>query len=208
MKKHVLLSCLILISIGLKSQINGAIVSDANNLKVLKIWGTHYERGFAYGALLGTEINDVFGNYVKPQFGAYYPYARSIVESGLHLKFDSVFVTEAKAIIAGMQYNSNNVLNLDYIDLLVCNSLLDVSKLLSSPAAISCSTLMSWGDATAGTDLSGKSVISRHLDWITSPRLVNNQIICVSNVASLTDGMYLVRMQCGDAVSSNKMIKQ
>ena len=175
-----LLAFFILISFGLKSQVNGAIVSVENNLKVLKIWGTHAERGYAYGSLLGQEINDVFGNYVKPQFGAYYPYARVIVESGQHLVYDSVFVTEAKAIIAGMNQTSKNTLNLDYIDLLVCNSLLDISKLLSSPSGIACSTLMSWGDATSGTDLAGKSVITRHLDWHTSPTLVNNQIICVS----------------------------
>lgn len=180
MKKHMLLPFFILFSFSMKSQINGSIIGDVNNIKILKIWGTHDERGYAYGALLGKEINEVFGNYVKPQFGLYYPYARGIVESGLDLKYDSVFVVEAQSIIAGMNHFGINSLNLDYIDLLVCNSLLDVSRLLSSPSKISCSTLMSWGEATSGTDLAGKSVITRHLDWTTSPTLVNNQVICVS----------------------------
>lgn len=187
MKKHMLLFFFILISFCLKSQVNGVIISDVNNIKLLKIWGSHVERGYAYGALLGKEINQVFGNYVKPQFGFYYPYARDIVESGLHLKFDSVFVVEAQSIVAGMNETGNNSLNLDYIDLLVCNSILDVSRLLSSPSGISCSTLMSWGDATSGTDLSGKSVITRHLDWTTSPTLVNNQVICVSQPSEIDE---------------------
>ncbi len=42
-----------------------------------------------------------------------------------------------------------------------------------------CSSLISWGDATIGTDLDGKSVISRQLDWGVNSDLVNNQIICI-----------------------------
>lgn len=180
MKKITLLLFLLFVSYGLKAQINGVIVSNDNNLTLVKIWGTHQERGFAYGSLLGDKINDVFGNYVKPQFGIYYSYARGIIESGQNLKFDSDFVVEAQAIIEGMNQANKNTLNLDYIDLLVCNSILDISMLLSSPAGVACSTLMSWGDATAGTDLAGKSVITRHLDWVTSSTLVDNQVICVS----------------------------
>jgi len=38
---------------------------------------------------------------------------------------------------------------------------------------------MSWGDATKGTDLNGKSVISRHLDWDLDPVLLRNQVMVV-----------------------------
>jgi len=42
-----------------------------------------------------------------------------------------------------------------------------------------CSSFMSWGDATAGTDLDGKSVISRHLDWSANPVIIRNQVVVV-----------------------------
>ncbi len=38
---------------------------------------------------------------------------------------------------------------------------------------------MSWGDATIGTCLDGKSVISRHLDWTPDPAITENQAIVI-----------------------------
>jgi hypothetical protein len=180
MKKVFITFLVALVSIGLRAQINGAIVGDTNNIKILKVWGTHYERGFAYGSLLGVEITSVFNNYLKPQFGAYYSYARNMVTAGEDLKFDSLFVVEAEAIVDGMDAAGLNTTNMDYVDMLVCNSFLDISKLLSKSMGMGCSSLVSWGTATAGTDLDGKSVISRHLDWTVNTHLINNQIICVS----------------------------
>ncbi|MCF8296796.1 MAG: T9SS type A sorting domain-containing protein [Saprospiraceae bacterium] len=180
MKKVILLILIFSSSLGLKSQqFNGAIINDTNNIKIVKIWGTHYERGFAYGYLIGAQITQAFTNYLKPQFGYSYPTARNIITAGQDLKFDSIFVLEAKAIIAGMDSAGTNSTTMDYVDLLVCNSFLDISKLMSKSTKQGCSSLISWGNATAGTDLNGKSVISRHLDWQVNPNLINNQIICI-----------------------------
>ncbi|NOU47998.1 MAG: T9SS type A sorting domain-containing protein [Bacteroidales bacterium] len=179
MKKITLLVLLIIGSVGLNAQINGAIIGDTNNIKIIKVWGSHYERGFAYGSLLGSEVTVLFNNYLKPQFGSYYINARNLVTEGEDLKFDSIFVVEAQAIIAGMDSSGTNSTGMDYVDLLISNSFLDISKLLGQSSGMGCSCLISWGDATNGTDLDGKSVISRHLDWQVNSNLVNNQIICI-----------------------------
>ena len=180
MKKLLILLVLVLCTISLKSQIKGEIVSDSNNLKIVKIWGTHQERGYAYGYLMGNDIGAIFNQYIKPQFGLYYPYARNMIIDGLHIEIDSIFKVEAKSVIEGMNAAGKNSSAIDYVDLLVCNSLLDIFRLLSTPAKVACSTLMSWGDATSGTDLSGKSVITRHLDWLTHNALINNQVMCIN----------------------------
>lgn len=180
MKKLLILLVLVIFSISLKSQIKGEIVNDSNNLKIVKIWGTHQERGYAYGYLMGNDIGAIFNQYIKPQFGLYYPYARNMIIDGLHLEIDSIFKVEAQSVIEGMNAAGKNSSAIDYVDLLVCNSLLDLFRLLSTPTKVACSTLMSWGDATAGTDLSGKSVITRHLDWLTHNALINNQVMCIN----------------------------
>lgn len=181
MKKLNLILLLTIVSaISVKSQVNGVIAGVVGNLTVVKTWGTNDERGFAYGNLIGDKISVVFKDYVLPQFGGYYTYARSIVQSDLHLKFDSVYVEEAKAIISGMNQANNNIENMDYIDMLVCNSMLDIYKLLTIPSPVSCSALLSWGAATAGSDLNATPVITRHLDWATVPPLCNNQVIWVN----------------------------
>jgi hypothetical protein len=81
-----------------------------------------------------------------------------------------------------MDSAGTNQADIDYIDVLVFNSFLDIAKLLgvtfrNSP--MGCSSLMDWGDATSGTDLDGKSVISRHLDWDPASALVSNQIMAI-----------------------------
>ncbi len=160
-------------------QVNGTIESDTNNLQIVKVWGNHYERGFAYGYLLGSEINQVFNSYLKPQFGAYYSIARDMIAQGQDLHIDTIYQYEAKAIAAGMDSAGTNVTHMDYIDLLVCNSFLDIAKLMGQKMGMGCSSLLSWGNATNGTSLDGMASISRHLDWTKNPILINNQVLLV-----------------------------
>jgi len=165
---------------AIAQNVNGVIVSDSANITVIKLWGTHYERGFAYGYLTGDKISDVVNGYIKPVFGIYMDAARQIIINGDDLSIDSVYVTEAMAIIDGMNEAGTNFENIDYIDELVFNSFLDVLKLLGfSDDNFGCSSLMSWGDATVGTPLNGMSVISRHLDWTPNQTLIDNQVLVI-----------------------------
>lgn len=54
MKKLIIISILVIGTIiQLHSQpVNGEILSDTNNVTIVKLWGTSEERGFAYGYLL------------------------------------------------------------------------------------------------------------------------------------------------------------
>ncbi|MCF8295404.1 MAG: T9SS type A sorting domain-containing protein [Bacteroidales bacterium] len=178
-KKLLLFSLILLFGITSRAQINGAIVADTNNIQIIKLWGTHQERGFAYGYLIGNQINTLFNGYLKPQFGAYYSYARNIIAVGQDIQIDSMYILEAEAIVAGMDSAGKNTFQMDYIDLLVCNSFLDVSKLMSKNTGMGCSSLISWGDASAGTSLNGNASLARHLDWTTSSILTNNQVLFI-----------------------------
>jgi len=160
--------------------VNGLIISDSANLTVLKIWGTHEERGFAFGYLLGEQISDVATGYMIPLFGPYWDDARQMIIDGEDLSIDSVIIQEAVAIINGMNEAGTNYGIFDYIDILVANSFVDILKILGLTAKVpGCSSLMNWGDATLGTDLDGKSVISRHFDYDPHPSFINNQVLTV-----------------------------
>jgi hypothetical protein len=158
---------------------NGAILLDSLNLKVVKVWGTHQQRGYAYGYLCGTGMTQIIDNYVKPVLGANYTAARNIILAGTDLEIDTRFQTEAQGIIDGMNAAGTNTSGFDATDVLVGNCLLDLRGLLGMKNDMGCSSLMNWGDATLGTDLDGKSVISRHLDWQSNSVLLNNQIILI-----------------------------
>jgi hypothetical protein len=159
--------------------VQGVVLLDSLNLKVVKVFGTHQERGYAYGYLLGQDIHQMLAGYIKPIFGSSYANAKALVVAGNDLQIEARFVTEAQAVIDGMNAAGSNISGLDVNDLLLGNCMLDVMALMGMKAGMGCSSLMSWGDATLGTPLNGKSVISRHLDWQVNSTLIANQVMVI-----------------------------
>jgi len=177
-----LMAFVFIAKINMAQSVNGSVYADTNNLYIIKVQGSHYERGYAQGELLGSRITDIFQNYVMPQFGnmGTYNQIKGIVAAGNLFAIDSLFIVEAKALIDGMNSVNTNLLNLEYSDILLANSMLDIKSILQSKAGLECSSLMSWGSATsADIDLGGKSVISRHLDWTVSAVLIRNQVMVI-----------------------------
>ena len=180
MKKVFSVSLFILAPLFLAAQpVKGVIYADTTNILVVKVWGTHQERGYALGYLTGDRITDIIENYIKPQFSVYYIMARNIIIQANDLLVAPDYHTEAQAIIDGMNAAGSNTASLDKTDILVGNTFLDISNLLMMNSGENCSALMNWNDATSGTDLDGKSVISRHVDWLYSAVLNRNHAIIV-----------------------------
>ncbi|NUN10727.1 MAG: T9SS type A sorting domain-containing protein [Ignavibacteriaceae bacterium] len=161
--------------------VNGKILTTGNNITIVKVWGTHTERGYAQGFLLAAKIDAIYRNYIAPKFGPALSVAKATLLDSLNFSIDSAYVQEAKGLVAGMA--DAGITGYDYGDLLLANSLLDLSSILSAQYTIDfnlgCSSLMSWGDATQGTALNGKSVISRNLDWEVNSNLNNNQVMVI-----------------------------
>ena len=164
---------------GSAQPVNGLIYADTAGLMVVKVWGTHQQRGYALGYLTGDRITDMIQNYIKPSFGPYYTLARNTIIQGNDLTIAPEYNTEAQAVIDGMNAAGTNTGNLDKTDVLVGNTFLDISNLLMLNLGMNCSALMSWNDATAGTDLNGTSVVTRHLDWTVSTVLNRNHVVIV-----------------------------
>ena len=161
-------------------KVNGKIISQTENLTVLKVWGTHKERGYAYGYLLGDKIRLVYEGYIGNVFKPYITEAKKVIKSNHLLKIEQDYIDECKAIVEGMKAVGFNVENFDYLDLLVANSFLDLRALLGSNADPNgCSSLMAWGKATNNDELNGKSIITRNLDWSVSSKLIQNNIILI-----------------------------
>jgi hypothetical protein len=161
--------------------VNGELVLSNDNLNVLKVWGTSEERAYAYGYLLGHKAADFFVNYAKPVWiGNNYQVMRDMILAGDDLVIDSVYVYEAMSFINGYEDATGNPENIDYIDVLIGNSMEDLLWLINGDHPFQCSSLMSWGDATAGTDLDGKSVISHHFDLTVNPTIIKSHVIVVN----------------------------
>lgn len=161
--------------------INGKIMPVNSPITVLKIWGTHHERGLAYGYLLGDKISSTFSLYSKTLSKCKYKKVREIIKLNVCYTFDKEMVIEAKAIVEGMNFAGSNALNIDYIDLLIINTLFDIGGLecLSGFESFACSSLISWGEATRNTGLNGESVVSRHFDWWNPEEVLKSQVVII-----------------------------
>jgi len=163
--------------VSLHSAVNGKIISNEHNFTVIKIWGTHSERGYAYGFLLADKIYDLSRHYIQDHFGEDYERAKQLLMNNKNFFIPPEYIIEAEFVVDGM-IDSGFKEKLDKWDILLTGSFLDVSGLgKEALSGTGCSSLISWGKATKGTDLDGKSIISRHLDWAASPAIINNFIV-------------------------------
>ncbi len=181
MKKYLIVFFFSLFAFNSYSQVNGVIEYQDEQFKIVKVWGTHEERGYAVGYLLAEGIDDLFGNYLMPAFGEVYEMARALISTDSHIAIDSVYIYEAMAMADGINANGRIRREVDYIDVLIANCFLDLQNFSAEGLGLDngCSSLISWGDATNGTELNGKAVMSRHLDWDDQPVIVRNQVMVI-----------------------------
>ncbi|MBN2017794.1 MAG: T9SS type A sorting domain-containing protein [Candidatus Cloacimonetes bacterium] len=157
---------------------------------IVRVWGTHYERGYAQGYLLCNGIIDIFSTYFLGYiFGnnaAIYNNTRSIFVTSFSV--DALYQTEGEGLLDGIvaagQSLYNNVLgrDIDVTDLMMCNSIVDYTdenNLFSCNDL--CSSLASWGSSTSSSpELLGESIITRFLDWTPHQALMENHLLLVS----------------------------
>lgn len=164
--------------------VNGEILGDTNNVTIMKLWGTSYERFYAQGYLQADGIAEILFNHLMPEFGPYYQTARDLITDGQTFYIDSIYQSNAQAMIDGMADAGIDTTLVDYVDVLVGNSYFDIGNFLGKSFGGQCSALMSWGEATEGTDLNGSPVITRHFDnddYVAE--LLNNAVIVIHDPA-------------------------
>ena len=143
--------------------------------KVLHVWGSAYEMGYAHGALLREAIITVVDDYAldaipKATFGVA---SASLAKTGV---IDDRLRDEARGVIAGMEASGGafsrglgRALTVD--DLLLFNTMTDL-------VAIGCSSVSAWGSSTvADPELKGELAVVRNLDWAAEPALLGGQVI-------------------------------
>ena len=187
--KRIAFWIIILCISSLFAQANGEMW-DVDGKMVLRVWGTHHERGYAQGYYLAEAFMDVFENYMFNYacYGnpAFYNQARMLFENGFVIEED--YMTEAEAMIEGAIDSGHDLYfepldrDLDANDILMANALIDLSGLTRIPEDIfACSSISSWGTSTENDEtLQGGLVITRMMDWATNASLFRNPLVLVS----------------------------
>ncbi len=143
--------------------------------RILHLWGTPREMGFAHGHLLRAEILSVLDGYALEVLGPAAFDAGSLAFSAA-AQISDARREEAEALVAGMHAAGgarSESLARDLLarDILFVNALTDV-------LAVGCSSVSAWGERTQGdADLAGAPVIVRNLDWSDDPQLLESQLL-------------------------------
>ncbi len=149
------------------AQVNGT-VRDMGDHRVVHLWGSPEEMGYAHGYLLGDSILALASGYALALFGltpSEYEMFRGLIL--VMLDFPDERVAEAGALIEGMRdagvelYREELGREIDADDVLLINAAADMFGV-----ELGCSSISAWGAATEDdAELDGELAMVRDLDW-------------------------------------------
>jgi hypothetical protein len=151
-------------------------LTEVNGARVLRVWGTPKEQGFAQGYLFGEDVKRVFPQILVMMYsivGATYEeyWLPKLQKMTIAPRFEE----ELRGMIEGIEAKVGGEVDLPglghklrYEDLVLINCIGDVVR-------SGCSSFAAWGSMTEG----GGTIAARNMDWPDMPPLIGTQIILV-----------------------------
>ena len=162
----------IFINEGVNAQ-NGSI-ETVGSQKILNLWGTNYEMGYAHGYLMASEIRDLVDNVMIGYFSDGYvsDYNQLLADDVSMVTWRPEYLEEINGMAAGMAASGKNI----YVSKLGRNvDARDIRAFNLVAEYIACSSLGVWGNGTAN----GETLLGRNMDFYVDPKgnLVNYQML-------------------------------
>ncbi len=188
MKKFLFVLFLLFVAVMIFSQTVNGELNQTDGKLILKVWGTHYERGYAQGYLMGDSIKQVWHDYIFDTvfMGIESYYTNAVNSIIMYFNFEDKYQNEAQGIIDGMEeilgdlYAPEIHRNFNKYDILFANSLVDYFALTNRDlSGFGCSSLSCWDTATEQSELTGEIMISRFMDWQSDQSLRDNPLLMV-----------------------------
>jgi len=183
MKNTVLLAA-ILISVTAAQGLNGSL-EMIGEIRVLNLWGTWEEMGYAHGYLLGPDLKEGYEGYFLELAGGQTNVELLRTYFPLYFSVPDEFSEYANGIIAGASdtislWSSVYSRNIDTLDLYIISSVADLSAVVDFQHLF-CSSVSAWGSATSiDPVLQGDPAISRNLDYyVDTQEIIHDQHLLV-----------------------------
>lgn len=190
----VIVSLFFAMTFSVMADVNGEI-DYVDGFRVMRLWGSHEEMGYAHGYLLGAEIKELFHDYflwvvdpwtyeniIKPAFRQW-------------MAIPAAYQSEMEHLLAGMVDSGcgiySDVLNRDLTpeDIAIVNSIVDYSQFTDfrHNAVLACSSICGWGPGTAPEpSLPGGTLHCRDMDWSDNPdRLLGNRSLIIAYASAI-----------------------
>jgi hypothetical protein len=156
------------------ADVNGSL-ETIGDIRVLNLWGSWTEIGYAHGYLLGPDVKELFETYFLEFAGGIgnVNLAREFIDQ--YFEIPDEFRTYAAGMVDGVAdtigtWSDVYGRDLDTLDLYLASSVPDVSHLIDCAFPPLCSSIAAWGDATLSDPVLGGGLgIGRNLDyWVDS----------------------------------------
>jgi len=160
-------------------------VSEIEGVRVLRVWGTAQERGFAHGYLLADTTVELVEGFLAngPLGGTLERYTRQILPKLGRMKIDPRHEAEMRGILAGLEAKLGGPVKVDFLkrplkyeDLVAINCTGDFIR-------SGCSSFAAWGEMTED----GHTIAGRNMDWPEFESMVKTPIIFVNTPSSEFD---------------------
>ena len=168
--------------------INGSIEYKENQ-RILNVWGTHYEMGFAHGWLLGSDIMALVEDYALGTFVDPLTYELVLLPLVQYaFVLDGRFQDEIDGMYDGMVAHGTDI-TIDALGRDLTEDDIFAANLVAELGQLSCSATFGWGGATAADPVhAGGSVFARDLDWGLDPSgHLNTKSVIIAFDSSLPD---------------------
>lgn len=156
----------------------GDAKGDVTPVRILTVWGSDFERGYAHGRLLGRDVLELWSQYAL-RIAAFKGGYQNICElQDMVFDFPASYEQEMKGLMAGIldsvpaeereTYTKLVGRDLRLVDLKAGNT-------LSDWAEFGCSSVSVWGDRTSD----GRVLTARNLDYQTMGGMLNKYHLVV-----------------------------
>lgn len=154
--------------------VNGR-VETVEGVRVLTVWGTPRERGYAHGRLAGQEIIDLLNRFLSEGrvIGGAAGYERQRMMMGLLTHIAPQYEEELRGMFSGIEAATGGAMEvpalkrkLEYGDLVGINCIPDAARM-------GCSSFAVWGRMTSD----GATLAGRNLDWHRVSALDGAQLV-------------------------------
>ena len=159
------------------AKVNGTL-SEVDGLRVLRVWGTPEERGFAHGYLLAETIKELANSYLAegPLGGSLDHYTEEMLPKLKRMKIDPRHEAEMRGILAGLEARLGGPAEIEFLkrslkyeDIVAINCTGDLIR-------SGCSSFAAWDDMTKGSD----TIAGRNMDWPELASMIKTQIVLVN----------------------------
>ena len=159
------------------AKVNGTL-SEIDGVRVLRVWGTPEERGFAHGYLLADTTVELAEGFLAngPLGGTVERYTKQMLPKLGRMKIDPRHEAEMQGILAGLETKLGGPARIDFLgrplkyeDIVAINCTGDFVR-------SGCSSFAAWGEMTED----GHIIAGRNMDWPELSSMVKTPIVFVN----------------------------